>query len=128
MITYSNVHCVCRVLVGVAVGRTISSNGQVRSCVVAYAGPTRRRDHLATVLPRPPSGHCPRRRHADILQTRLYVTQPRSIRAAPRLGAAESDNTESGRDPLQGVAMCRILCSVAPRACKGVLGAPELCR
>ena len=44
--------------------------GQVR--YGAYAGAARRRVHLATVLPRPPSGHRPGRRqarHARILQT-----------------------------------------------------------
>ena len=56
--------------------------GQVRSGMGAYAVAARRRVHLATVLPRPPSGHRPGRRqarHARILQIGLHLTQPRSV-------------------------------------------------
>ena len=82
---------------------------QVRSGMGAYAGAARRRVHLATVLPRPPSGHRPGRRqarHARILQIGLRLaiaqaddrpvmpilqiglpwTQPRSMRTALRHG------------------------------------------
>ena len=47
------------------------SRVQVRSGMWAYAGAARRRIHNATVFPRRPSGHHPRRRqarHARILQ------------------------------------------------------------
>ena len=56
-----------------------SQSGQVRSGMGAYAGAARRRVHLVTVLPRPPSGHRPGRRqarHAHIIQLGLHLTQP----------------------------------------------------
>ena len=52
-------------------------SGQVR--YGAYAETARRRDRLATVLLRPPSGHRPGRRqarHARILLIGLHLTQP----------------------------------------------------
>ena len=52
---------------------------QVRSGMGTYAEGARRRVHLATVLPRPPSGHRPderQARHACILQIGLHLTQP----------------------------------------------------
>ena len=51
---------------------------------------------IATVLPRTPSGHHPGKRqarHAHNLQTGLHLTQPRNLRAAPRLGPAPRDPT-----------------------------------
>ena len=44
----------------------------------AYAAVARRRVHLATVLPRPPSGHCLGRRqarHTPISKIGLHLTQ-----------------------------------------------------
>ena len=66
---------------------------EVRSGVGTYAGAARRRVHLATVLPRPPSGHRPGRRqarHTRFLQIGLYLTQPSasSIILNPSMTAA----------------------------------------
>ena len=60
-------------------------------------------------------------RYACILQIRLYITQPRRRRAAPRHGQLlGTDKKEfDGRVPMQGD---------APHARKGVVDASELCR
>ena len=60
--------------------RMLSAHCQVRSGMGAYLGAARRRVHLATLLPRPPSGYRPDRRqarHAGILQIglRLAIAQ-----------------------------------------------------
>ena len=54
-------------------------SNKVRSGVGTYAGAARRRVYLATVIPRPPSGHRTGRRqarHARILQIGFRLTQP----------------------------------------------------
>ena len=48
---------------------------RVRSGMEAYAGGGRRRVHLASVLPRPPSIHRPGRRQARNIQRGLHLTQ-----------------------------------------------------
>ena len=85
----------------------------------AYTGAARRRVHLATVLPQPPSER--QARHAHILRIglRLAIAQ---TPGRPRHGSSPSDvdKIESDeQDPPQGV---------APHAHKGVVGAHELCR
>ena len=97
--------------------------GEVRSGMGAYAEAARHRVHLATVLLRSPSCLRPDRRqarHAHILQIGLHLTQPRSIRAAPKHGPASRIPTESdGQDPLRGF---------ASHALRGAVGAHELWR
>ena len=68
----------------------------------AYAGAARRRVHLATILPRSPSGHRPGRRqarHARILQIGLHLTQPRSVCTPPRHGPASWITTRKDSGP-----------------------------
>ena len=89
-----------------------------------YAGAARRQVHLATVLPRPPSGHRPGRRQARNTRydsdrtppdaTMKAVDAPSALSSPSDLDKKESD----GRDPPQGV---------VPHAHRGVGGAPELC-
>ena len=93
----------------------------VRSGIGVYAGAARRRVHLATVLPRPPSGHRPGRRqarHARILQIGLHLKHvyvPSAWSSPSDLEKKEAD----GQDPPQGV---------APHAHRGAVGTHELCR
>ena len=75
----------------------------VRSGVGADAGAARCRVHLATALLRPPSFHRPDRHqahHAYILQIGLHLTQPRSLRTAPRISTIQDSMGGESRQML----------------------------
>ena len=82
----------------------MGSRNQVRSSMAAYTGAVRCRVHLATVLPRPPSGHRPGRhlaRHARILQVGLHLTQPWRMWTPSRHGRAPRISTR--KNPMSGI-------------------------